>query len=150
MAKARKQAFKQAPWRVRVRSLGGTLLWVVALLAIGGMYLAVSSRVARAGRVVIEHEARKERLILANTELTAELAALTAPERMLSLARGMGFRPARASEIEYVVVEGYVPPEPFVAPRPMSSITDRAAALSPAYTETLGEWMMQFFRGGAD
>ena len=60
----------------------------------------------------------------------------------------MGFRPAEMGDIMYVVVPDYQSNDPFVAPSPATSLTPREGGLSPAYTETLGEWMGRWLRKG--
>ncbi len=130
--KRRRQAFKLAPWRGQLQSAGSAMLWVVALLLVGGMYLAVSAKVARAGRMVLALEDQRRELQRSNAELSARLAELTSPEILLGKADGMGFRPARPEEIEYLTVEGYVPEAPFVAPRPPAATSFGDPRLSPA------------------
>lgn len=143
----RRQASKQAAWRIRIRSTSSTVMWVVVLLVIGGIYLAVNARMARTGRALLVLEDRRTELRRVNAELTSELAALTAPERMVQLAAAMGFRPALQDEVEYVLVEGYTPEEPFVAPRPAAWDAEPFVTLSPEYSETLGQWFTRFLAG---
>lgn len=112
----------------------------VVLLAVGGMYLAVSAEVADAGRKVLELEGQREELAQENAELTARLTSLTDPERMRALASELGFRPAGPREVVFVEVEGMPAQEAFAAPRPPAEGQRGEAALSPAYTETLGDW----------
>jgi hypothetical protein len=126
----------------------GTLLWLTALLAIGGMYLAVSAKAARSGREVLSLEGRKETLVLENAVLSAQLASMMTPQHMIQMAQSLGFRPARPDEIDYLIVPGYVAPEPFQAPPPLYSSVPQGTVLSPAYTETLGEWLIGLFRRG--
>jgi len=146
----RPQASRRTGWRLAVRSTSRAILLVIVLLCVGGMYLAVSAKVADAGRQVLTLESRKRDLLQANKELTAQLAALTAPERMMARALALGFRPAAPDEIQYLKVPGYEPPTPFVAPRPPASTEGSKTMLSPAYTETLGEWLTRVFgRTGA-
>jgi hypothetical protein len=128
-----------------VRSTSRAILIVVTLLCVGGMYLAVSAKVADAGRQVLTLESRKQNLLQANKELTAQLAELTAPERMMARAIALGFHPASPDEIQYLQVPGYQAPPPFVAPRPPASTDSASPMLSPAYTETLGEWLTRVF-----
>lgn len=135
------QAFKQAPWRVEMRSAGGTMLWLTALLVIGGMYLTVSSNVAQAGRRVMTLESRRQELLQSTADLRANLAELTTPERLLERAGSLGFKPAGPDDIEYLEVEGYALGPAFVAPRPLGSLEQGSAGLSPSYTETLGAWL---------
>jgi hypothetical protein len=140
------QAIKQGSWRSQVRITSRTVLPVIALFLIGGLYLAVNSRVAREGRRVLELQSQMDELERQTAELTANLAELTMPSQMLELALELGFRPAEMDDMMYVVVPEYQAGEPFVAPNPASSLTAREAGLSPAYTETLGEWMSRWLR----
>jgi hypothetical protein len=141
----RPQASRRTGWRLAVRSTSRAVLLVITCLCVGGMYLAVNAKVADAGRHVLTLESQKQDLLQANKELTAQLADLTAPERMMQRAIALGFRPANPDEIDYLSVPGYEPPAPFVAPRPPASDDGSAPMLSPAYTETLGEWLTRVF-----
>jgi hypothetical protein len=127
---------------------GGAALPVVALLVVSGMYLAVNAKVADAGREVLTLEQRHEDLERVNAELTSLLAQTTSPQRMMERATSMGFRPAMPGEIEYVVVPGVIRPAEFVAPSPTISSQLGEAGLSPAFTETLGEWLTRWLVGG--
>ena len=147
MTVPRRQASKQATWRIHIRSASGAVMWIIVLLVIGGVYLAVSSKMARTGRDLLELESRRTELRRTNAELTSELAELTAPDRMVELAAAMGFRPATQDEVDYVLVEGYQLEEPFIAPRPVSWEDEIPVSLSPAYSETLGQWFARFLGG---
>ena len=113
---------------------------VLVLVAVGAMYLAVSASAADAGRDVLELENRREELVQENADLRARLARLTEPERMLARAAELGFRPAGPKDIRFVPVEGVGGEQPFAAPRPPAEGLRGETTLSPAYTETLGEW----------
>lgn len=128
-----------------MRLTGGSMLPLIALLVIGGMYLAVSARGARAGREVLALEEQRADLLRENAELTSVLAELTTPERMMERALALGYRPARPEEIIYIQVEGPIDRQLFVAPNPPGSVEGGDGALSPAYTETLGEWLQRSF-----
>lgn len=141
MTRLRKQASKQTPWRVQARTIGRSLQWLILFLVLAGLYLTVNARLARAGRDVLVLEARRETLLRKNNELAAHLAELTTPAHMLEVAESLGFRPADPIDVRYVAIEDYVPEKPFMAPRPPASIADHASRLSPAYTETLAEWL---------
>ena len=148
--KRRKQAFKLTPWRSQLRITSRTVLTAIVLLIVGGLYLAVNARVARSGRSVLTLQSERAELQRQIAELTATLAELTTPERMQQRAFELGFRPAELGDIEYVVVSEYVPPDPFVAPKPPNSTTEREGGLSPAYTETLGDWISRLVSAGRD
>jgi hypothetical protein len=124
------------------------LLWLVALLVIGGLYLAVNAKLASAGRAVLQLESRREELRRTNAQLAATYAELTAPERLAERAAALGFRPAMPGEIEFVVVEGFVPRPEFEAPKPPALPSRGPDRLSPAYSETLGEWVTRWLGGG--
>ncbi|MCJ7511835.1 MAG: hypothetical protein MUO23_02560 [Anaerolineales bacterium] len=144
MTARKKQAFRQTPWRLQLRVTGRTIQVTVVLLVVAGLYLAVNARLADAGRQVLVLQERGEDLQRANAELTAEYAEMTNPARMLKRAAALGYKPADPYEIFYLQVEGYVPPPAFVAPRPPTTRLEGATRLSPAYTETLGEWMTRW------
>lgn len=147
MTVPRRQASKQAAWRIRVRFTSGTVMWLIVLFVIGGLYMAVNAKIARTGRDLLDLESSRTELRRINAELTSKLAELTAPDRMVELAAAMGFRPAGNDEVEYVLVEGYQPEEPFIAPRPVSWEDEIVVSLSPAYSETLGQWFARFLSG---
>lgn len=119
---------------------------MVGLLIIGSLYLAVNSRVARLGREVLDLQVGKAELERQTAELRARLAELTMPDKMMERARELGFRPAEMGDIQYIVVEDYVGPDPFVAPEPPDSLIEHVGSLSPAYTETLGDWVARIVR----
>ncbi len=148
MAVPHRQASKQAAWRIRARLTSGTVMWLIVLLVIGGVYMAVNAKMTRTGRDLLELEEDRTNLRRTNAELTSKLAALTAPDRMVELAAAMGFHPAGNDEVEYVLVEGYQPEGAFIAPRPVSWEDEVVVSLSPAYSETLGQWFARFLAGG--
>jgi hypothetical protein len=80
--------------------------------------------------------------------LVATLAELTAPEYMLERAAYLGFRPAEPHEVDYIHVEGYRPILSFEAPLPPGTRDIGTSMLSPAYTETLGDWFSRWLSGG--
>lgn len=135
------QAYKQAPWRVQLRITGNSLLPLICLLIVGGLYLAISARLARTGREVLELENERDTLARQQAELTATLAELYSPERMIERALALGFKPVGPEDVEYIIVEGYMEPDPFVAPQPPNPSGVAEGSLSPAYTETLGTWL---------
>lgn len=143
------QASKKGSWRKSLRITSRTVIVVISLLIVGGLYLAVNARVARLGREVLDLQIGKAELERQNAELRSRLAELTMPDKMMERALELGFRPAQMGDIQYVVVEGYVEPEPFVAPEPPDSLIEREASLSPAYTETLGDWVSRLVRSGS-
>ena len=142
------QAFKQAPWRIQILNTSRTALWIVGLAVLGGVYLAVNAKVARAGRELLVLERRHESLVRINGELDAAYAGMIAPEIMMERAAYLGFRPALPNEVHYLTVDGFEIVDEFEAPRPLKSEEPRQGMLSPSYTETLGDWLSRFATGG--
>ena len=119
---------------------------MVSLLIVGGLYLAVNSRVARLGREVLDLQTTKAELERQTAEMHSQLAELTMPNKMMERALELGFQPAEAGDIKYLLVEGYQGPTPFVAPIPPDSVIERDGTLSPSYTETLGDWFARIIK----
>jgi hypothetical protein len=147
----RRHAFKQTPWRAQVSVTSRTLLPLLVLLVVGGMYLAVNARLARTGREVLVLQNELAELDRQYAELESTYASLTTPDILWERALEIGYRPATKDDVIYLEVEGFVPDPPFVAPPPPSSSATHAAGLSPAYTETLGDWLNRWLSadGGA-
>jgi hypothetical protein len=140
----RTHAARQAAWRLQVRWTGKTMLLAIVFLVVSGVYLAVNARLARAGREVLTLEERRSELLRVTSELGSELATRTAPETMMAKAGALGFHAAGPDDVLFLRIDGYVPPVEFVAPRPPATDDDGQAMLSPAYTETLGDWLMRW------
>jgi hypothetical protein len=119
---------------------------LVSMLIVGGLYLAVNSRVARLGREVLDLQTSKAELERQTAELNSQLAELTMPDKMMERALELGFRPVEAGDIQYLHVEGYQDSAPFVAPVPPDSVIERDGTLSPSYTETLGDWVARILK----
>jgi hypothetical protein len=143
-------AYKMAPWRVQRQWIGGILLAVVLFAMIAALYLDVTARAAIAGRQIQDLTAAIRATQHTNADLQTHLAALTAVSVMEQRARDLGFRPVSSTEIEYVVVPGYVPPQPAIlsaGTRPILS----APLIPPEYTQSLLDWLdehLQFSGGG--
>jgi hypothetical protein len=142
----KKQASKKGSWRKSLRVTSRTVIIIVALFIVGGLYLAVNSRVAQLGRQVLDLQIEKAELERQTAELRSRLAELTMPDKMMERALELGFRPAEMGDIQYVIVEGFIDTEPFVAPEPPDSLIEHSGSLSPAYTETLGDWVSRIVK----
>jgi choline dehydrogenase-like flavoprotein len=121
----------------------------VLLLVLGGIYLAVNAKLARAGREVLVLEAKRTELMRKNGELMAGYAELRSPDLMLERAVSLGFEPADPEQIEFVEIEGFAGEQPFIAPRPLGTVNVGETMLSPAYTETLGDLFSRWLNGGS-
>ena len=123
-------ALRQAPWRRQAQATSAVALSVIVVLVIGTLYLAQATTTATTGRDLQALEAHRKELEQQNAQLEAEIAALRSVPNLTQRALGLGFRPARADEVEYLPVEG-LPPFAALPPEPTE-------AEVPVYDETLG------------
>jgi cell division protein FtsL len=133
------QEKKQVLGKSVVQSAGSTLLWVLILLVLGGMYLAVNSKAASAGRAYLEWEEKVEDADQRHSDLVAQHAFVTSPQRMLELAQALGFRLATLKDVIYISTDRTPLEIVFRAPHPEQFLKTGQIAVSPAYTETLLE-----------
>jgi len=139
------RAFKQAPWRKQTQSVAvlAVILFVMAML--GGLYLAVASRAATAGRDLQALELRQDVLIRSNDELRAQLAELRSVNRLAERARALGYTSVPPDEVEYLVVKNY--PSPVAATPPLPVQAARPATLADWLAETLSA-LLSYSGGG--
>jgi hypothetical protein len=130
---------KKEPWRAMIQSTGSALVWILILLVLGGLYLSVNAKAASAGRSYLSLEERVEEARRKNSELVAQLAEVTSPQRLNDLAASMGLKPATNIDVRYIFTDDVPNKEVFEAPPPSSSFYSRNLTISPAYTETLVE-----------
>lgn len=129
---------------------GRTLLPLLGLLVVGGLYLAVNARLTRTGRQVLVLQNQLAELERQYAELESTYASLTTPDKLWERALELGYRPATKDDVIYIEVKGFVPDAPFVAPAPPSTTRNVDRGLSPAYTETLGDWLNRWLDGGRE
>jgi hypothetical protein len=139
-------AYAQAPWRRQRQLIGTVLLGVVGLAMISALYLDVTSQAAIAGRQIQIMADALTSIQRANADLESQLAAATSTEAMQARALALGFEPIDASQLEYVQVPGYQPPEPAILAG-ARSLRPSAASMPPEYTESLFAWFGERFGG---
>ena len=135
------QAYSQAPWRKQLQVLGLFLLVLVLVALVAGIYLNVTARAATIGREILFMESRIEELDLLNANLETRLAMINSATVMEKRALSMGFEPLNRENITYLVVPGYIPRQQAVIAPPPAPLVAVAAALPPAYTESLFDWL---------
>lgn len=134
------QAYRQAPWRTQRQWIFIFLLAMVALGMVAGLYLNVTARAALAGRQVQRLEESIAETQGANADLQTHIASQLSAENMARRAEALGFEPVTPDKVEYVVVNGYFPPQP-VSRSPATSESTQAAAIDPLYTQSLIQWL---------
>jgi len=133
-------AYKVAPWRLQRQWVGAALLVVVVLAMIATLYLDVTSQAAIAGREIQDLTIAISASQQTSADLQTQLATLTSSSVMQKRASELGFRPVDQTEVEYLIVPGYVAPEPAIlssASLPQLSVLN----ILPEYNQSLLDWM---------
>jgi hypothetical protein len=137
------RAYKQAPWREQTRLLAIGLASVFGLMAMLALFVFTGAQAAEAGlrvqSLIRERDWWLRRLEAQESELTRKQSE----EWLRSRAAELGFIPAQPGDLDYLVV-AEVPVEEPIPPSPTSLLyTQQEVALSPAYRETLLEWILR-------
>lgn len=135
------QAYTQAPWRRQLQILGLFLLALVSLALVAIIYLSVTTKAATVGRQIMDMQSEIEDMETSIADLETRLAELRSATTMRRRAEEMGFYPVEREEVEYLVVDGYVPRQAAnLAPVP-ETVVAVAASLPADYTESLLDWL---------
>jgi hypothetical protein len=141
------RAYKQAPWREQTRLLAIGLASVFGLMAMLGLFIFTGAQAAEAGLRVQSLIRERDHWLRRLEAQEADLAQKQSEEWMRKRAEELGFVPATAEELEYLVV-AVVPADPPTPPSPTSFLyTEDDVAISPAYRETLLEWILRLIQG---
>jgi hypothetical protein len=140
-----RHAYRQAPWRVQRQWAGLFLLGLLAFAMISALYLDVTSSAAIAGREIQRLRVEIATTQRLNADLETQLAVLLSKTVMEQRAYELGFRPAEAGEIHYLVVPG------FARPAGVNLVASIPAVEAPtpipaAYTQSLLDWLAEFMR----
>lgn len=114
----------------------GTLALFVAII-IGALYLSQSASTSAVGRQLEAMVNERNDLERQNEQLRAEIASLRGVGRLLTRAQELGFQQAGATDIDYIVVDGYEPERVSVA------IEAQPEAAAPVYDESFTGWVQQ-------
>ncbi len=133
-------AYTQAPWRVQRQWIGIFLLGVVGLAMVASLYLDVTSQAAISGREIQDMSNQIDAIQQNNSDLQAQLAAMTSTSAMETRAKSLGYAPVDPSQINYVIVPGYVAPRPSIL-LTSGALRPSAPSIPPEYTESLIAWL---------
>lgn len=134
--------YRMAPWRIQRQWIVSFLLVVILLGMVAALYLDVTAQAAIAGREIQNLTYQMSVIQQANADLETRLAALTSASVMEQRAEALGFRPVFTDEVEYLVVPGYVAPQPEILSNPPQSGLN-APTVPPEYTQSLLDWFDQ-------
>jgi len=125
-------------WRPQRQVIALMTLGLFVAIIIGALYLSQSASSSALGRQLEDMLAQRDELQQENERLRSEIAVYQSMPRLQGRAVDLGFTPATADEIEYLVIEGYNPNtaaavvEVEPEPEPL-----------PVYDETLTGWIEQ-------
>jgi hypothetical protein len=119
------------------------LISLLVLAMISALYLDVTSNAAIAGREIQSLRIDITDTQRMNADLETRLASLLSTQNMEQRARAMGFRPAEAGEIHYLVVPGYVQVSG-VNLENLKLSQPTVKVVPPQYTESLLDWLAGF------
>jgi hypothetical protein len=124
----------------QVAALG--VLGLIIMLIFGGVYLSQVATFATTNRQIEELIAERDKLERTNEQFRASIAELETIPRLLARAQELGFVPATAVNVEYIIVDGYNPDRSrTVVP---VSLEDELQDETP-YDETFSGWVQQQF-----
>lgn len=130
----------RARWRPQRQAVALATLGLFVAVIMGALYLSQSAHMSALGRQLDDMIADRNLLEQSVEQLRAEIALLQSMPRLQSRAEAMGFVPADADQIIYIVVDGY-DPEREIEIVPL----DSSANSLPEYDEDFGGWLNQLF-----
>jgi len=146
MNKRLSQAQKQAPWRIRIQSVGMFLLILAGAIMVAALYLSVSAQSANAGLELQDLDNEKEDLQHQIADQETFLAWLDSTTKMEERATALGFERITADRALYVAVPGYTGPKSvLLAPIPGSRLF-QDPLIKPGYTQSIWDWLFEGVR----
>lgn len=138
MANWLEHTLDRSRWRPQRQVIALATLGLFVLILIGGLYLSQAASASAVGRQLEDMLAERDELQQENEQLRSEIAILQSMPRLQGRANEMGFVPADAEDIRYIVIDGYNPNTTAavieIEPEPEPI---------PEYEETFGGWLQQ-------
>jgi hypothetical protein len=145
MAKKTKQAYKQAPWRRQLRSIGMSLMPVIAIVVVVSIYLIISGEAAAAGLEIMEMHYDEEEILRIIANHRTELAWKTSYTEMQKRAEKAGFEAAPPEAIHYMAIEGYQGQDTALLAVPPDTDNTLGPIVNEYYQESLWDWFYSTF-----
>lgn len=131
-------ALRRTGWRPQRQVASLAVLGMFVAIFIGALYLSQASATSTLGRQLNELIEERDRIQQENEALRAEIAGYRTVERLLRRAQELGFVPAAANQIQYLVVDGYDPG------REVTVVELQAEEnILPDYEESFVGWVQQ-------
>jgi len=145
MAKKSRQAYKQAPWRRQIQSIGLSLLPVVTIAVIVSLYLVISAQAAEAGLEIMNLHYEEEEILRSIANLRTKLAWTTSYTQMHKRAEKLGLEDSPAGEIYYMSIDGYKGKNAVLISPPPGKEDRISTFIEESYNESLSEWFLETF-----
>lgn len=140
-----KQAYKQAPWRSQLRSIGFYLLPVFAIAMVTIIYLNISAQAATAGLKIRNLREEEEIIQRSIANQRTQFAWLTSFEIMQRRAESLGYVLMDPNAATYMIMPGYQGRETILmAPLPGEGTIVPTAA-DPRFQQSLWDWFLSTF-----
>ena len=149
MAKKRKHAYKQAPWRRQLRSMGLFILPIVAIAIVVSLHLIVSARSASAGLQIMDMHYEEEEILRKIANQRIELAWISSYGQMQKRAEKLGFEILPQESSHYMVINGYQGQEAVLLAPPPGSEQSPAPLVNEFYQQSLLDWFINTFLADA-
>jgi hypothetical protein len=145
MTRKSKQAYKQAPWRRQIQSIGLSLLPVVAIAVIIALYLIISGQAAAAGLQIMNLHYEEEEILRTIANQRTQLAWITSYSQMQKRAEKMGYEAAPEINVYYIPIAGYQGQNAVLIAPPPGIENDSALLVNELYNLSLSNWFLDTF-----
>ena len=145
MARKSKQAYKQAPWRRQIQSIGLSLLPVVAIAVFISLYLIISAQAAAAGLHIMNLHYDEEDILRAIANQRTQLAWITSYSQMQKRAEILGYEVASESNVHFIMIEGYQGQNAILIAPPPGFENESASFVNELYNQSLSNWFLDTF-----
>jgi len=145
MTKKIRQAYRQTPWRRQLRSLGFSMLPVIALLVITALHLVISAQAAEAGLQIMEMHYEEEEILRQIANQRTQLAWITSYGEMTKRAKKLGFEPVQTDFIHFMIIPGYMGREAVLLAPPPNQENRSTPLVNESYQKSLWDWFVETF-----
>lgn len=145
MAKKIKQAYKQAPWRRQIQTIGLSLMPVVLIAAGIAVYLIISAQAAAAGLKVMDLHYTEEDILRKIANQRSELAYITSYAQMQKRAAKLGYVTPEREYLHHMTIDGYQGKKPVLIAPPPGSEKVFIGLVNTSYQQSLSNWIFDTF-----
>lgn len=136
-----RHALDQGGWQPQRQVAWLAVLSIIIGLIFSGVYLSQIANYATTNREIEALIEQRDRLERENEAYRASIAGLQTVPRLLERAEQLGYSPASAENIEYLLVDGYNPNRGDIL-EPLE-LAQETVEQAPVYDETFSGWLQQ-------